>query len=123
LRNIKQCPIGGTSALNNSVTSAQVLANPYNNNTALGRNDFFNYPRLGNTVVDTHFDNPDRRGRLLTFMARINKDNAVVARGIGTNEQTAVCIEPNGTAKGFGIGLAFFMQQNGSSSTRAVRQW
>jgi len=129
LRNTKQCPIGGTSAgsaiegsvyysaLNNSVTSAQALANPYNNDMTLGRNDFLNNPYLGNTVVDTHFDNPDRRGRLLTFMARINKDNAVLARGIGTDEQTAVCIEPNGTAKVFGTGLAFFMQQNGSSNT------
>lgn len=129
LRNVKQCPIGGTSAGNaiagasyysallGSVTSAAALANPYNQDMTLGRDDFLNQPYLANTITDTHFDNPDRRGRLVTFMARLNKDYGIVPRGIGVDEKTAVCIEPSGLGKVFGTGTAFFLQQNSSSGT------
>jgi cyanophycinase len=129
LRNTKQAPIGGTSAgcaiqgatyysaLNGSVTSAQALTNPYNADMTLGRNDFLANPYLSNVVADTHFNNPDRRGRLMTFMARMSKDNGVLARGIGVDEATAVCIEPNGMGKVFGTGMAFFLSQNGTSAT------
>lgn len=43
-------------------------------------------------------------GRLVTFMARLDADDLIKAtnsssvRGIGINEQTALLIEPNGTA-------------------------
>ncbi|MBC6697945.1 cyanophycinase [Hymenobacter puniceus] len=129
LRNTKQAPIGGTSAgcaiqgstyysaLNNSVTSAQALSNPYNADMTLGRNDFLSQPYLANVVTDTHFNNPDRRGRLVAFLARMTQDNGVVSRGIGVDEATAVCVEPNGTGKVFGTGTAFFLSQNGASAT------
>ncbi len=129
LRNTKQVPIGGTSAgcaiqgltyfaaLNGTITSAEALRNPYNSKLTLGTNDFLINPYLSNTVTDTHFNNPDRRGRLLTFLARLSKDQGVVSRGIGVDEQTAVCIEPNGTARVFGSGTAFFLQQNGSAAS------
>ncbi|QIX62618.1 cyanophycinase [Hymenobacter lutimineralis] len=129
LRNTKQVPIGGTSAgcaimgatyfsaINGTITSAAALTNPYNSLLTLGRNDFLSQPNLTNTITDTHFNNPDRRGRLLAFLARMSKDYGVVPRGIGVDEQTAVCVEPNGTAKVFGTGTAFFLQQNGSSYT------
>ncbi|WP_232066286.1 cyanophycinase [Hymenobacter sp. BT18] len=130
LRNTKQVPIGGTSAgcaimgrdyfaaLNGTVTSDEALRNPYVSKVTLGRNDFVDNPWLTNTITDTHFNNPDRRGRLVAFLARINKDNATSgARGIGVDEQTAVCVEPNGTAKVFGLGKAYFLQQNGATNT------
>lgn len=129
VRNVKQCPIGGTSAGNaiegryyysalaGSILSADALANPYNSDITIGRDDFLDNPYLGNTITDTHFNNPDRRGRLLTFMARMSKDHGIVPRGIGLDEVTAVCIEPNGLAKVFGTGTAFFLQQNGSANT------
>lgn len=125
LRNTKQVPIGGTSAgcaiqgsvyfsaLNGTITSSEALSNPYNRKLTLGRNDFLNNPFLGNTITDTHFNNPDRRGRLVTFLARMSKDWAIdLPKGIGVDEKTAVCIEPNGTAKVFGTGTAFFLIQN-----------
>ena len=129
LRNTKQAPIGGTSAgcaiqgaayysaLNGSVTSAQALTNPCNADVTLGRNDFLANPYLSNVVTDTHFNNPDQRGRLVAFLARMSKDNGVVSRGIGVDEATAVCVEPNGTGKVFGTGTAFFLSQNGASAT------
>ena len=127
VRNVKQCPIGGTSAGNaiegryyysalaGSILSAAALANPYNSDITIGSNDFLDNPYLTNTITDTHFNNPDRRGRLLTFMARMSKDNGILPRGIGVDEVTAVCIEPDGLAKVFGTGTAFFLQQNGSA--------
>jgi cyanophycinase len=128
LRNTKKVPIGGTSAgcaiqgrtyfsaLNGTITTAQALANPYSRLLTLGRNDFLNNPYLADLITDTHFNNPDRRGRLLTFMARMSKDYGVVPRGVGVDEKTAVCIDENGSSKVFGTGTAFFLQQNGSSN-------
>ncbi|CAF4470312.1 unnamed protein product, partial [Rotaria sp. Silwood2] len=129
LRNIKQVPIGGTSAgcailggtyfsaLSGTVTSSEALANPYNRYLTLGYNDFLSQPYLSNVITDTHFNNPDRRGRLITFLARMNKDYGVVGRGIGLDESTALCIEYDGTSKVFGSGTAFFLSQNGPANT------
>ncbi len=126
LRNTKGCVIGGTSAgcmiqgrdyyiaQNGSVLSAAAMNNPYNVDMTLGRNDFLNNPYLSNVITDTHFDNPDRRGRLVSFMARISRDNGVAPSGVGVDEATAVCIEDNGSSRIFGTGLAFFLRQNGS---------
>lgn len=127
--NQKNAPIGGTSAgmailgshyysaLNNSVTSAQALTNPYHSNITLGANDFLLFPWMENTITDTHFENPDRRGRLTTFLARFQADNGVKVRGIACEEYTAVCIEANGQARVFGSfpnfqDYAYFVQAN-----------
>ncbi|CAF1413538.1 unnamed protein product [Rotaria sordida] len=125
LRNMKQVPIGGTSAgcailgrtyfsaINGTVTSSEALANPYNRYVTLGYDDFLSQPYLSNVITDTHFNNPDRRGRLITFLARMNKDYGVIGRGIGIDESTALCIEFDGTSKVFGSGIVFFLSQNG----------
>jgi cyanophycinase-like exopeptidase len=113
--NVKQAPIGGTSAgmailgnryfsaFNGSITSAQALANPYNTNVTLGINDFLNVPYLNNVITDTHFDNPDRKGRLMVFLARLlNETISNFNFGIASNEYTAVCIDNLGNTKVFG---------------------
>lgn len=124
LRNTKGCVIGGTSAgcaiqgrfyysaQNGSVTSSAALTNPYNVDMTIGKNDFLNNPYLQNLITDTHFDNPDRRGRLVSFMARMSKDDGILPYAVGVDEATAVCIEANGSSKVFGTGLAFFLRQN-----------
>ncbi|CAF1080487.1 unnamed protein product [Rotaria sordida] len=129
LRNVKQVPIGGTSAgcailgqsyfsaLNGSVTSSQALTNPYHTYVTLGYNDFLSLPYLSNVITDSHFSSRDRTGRLVTFLARMNKEYGVVGRGIGVDESTAVCIENDGKSKVFGSGTAFFLSQNGSPNT------
>ena len=127
--NEKQAPIGGTSAgmailcgryfsaINGSVTSAQALANPYASNITLGTNDFLSLPFLSNVTTDTHFDSPDRRGRLTTFLARRTTDSGLVSYGIACNEYTAVCIDAAGNARVFGDfpnyqEFAYFVQTN-----------
>ena len=124
LKNTKKVPVGGTSAgcaiqgkvifaaTNGTITSAEALANPYNSLVTLQRDNFMDTPFMANTITDTHFNNPDRRGRLVTFMAKMSKDFDILPRGIGIEEKTVVCIQPNGVAKVFGKGYAFFCQQN-----------
>jgi cyanophycinase-like exopeptidase len=129
LINTKKVPVGGTSAgcaiqgkiyfsaVNlgtSTLTSAECLANPYNTKLTLGRDNFLNNSALTNTITDTHFNNPDRRGRLVTFLARMSKDYGIMPKGIGVDEQTAVCIE-NGVGKVYGSGTAFFLIQNTSA--------
>jgi len=118
--NVKRAPIGGTSAgmailggyyfsaQNGSVTSAQALNNPYHPNVTIGgftgtpQRDFLRVPFLGNVITDTHYDNPDRKGRHVTFMARIMKDYSPTAYGIASNEYVAVCVGADGIAKVYG---------------------
>ena len=47
-------------------------------------------------ATDTHFDNPEREGRLLAFMARASTDWGIAATAIACDEYTAVCIDPSG---------------------------
>jgi cyanophycinase len=127
LINTKGVPVGGTSAgcaimgkayysaLSGSVTSADVLKDPYVRGVTIGRDDFVNAPILANTITDQHFTQRDRMGRLFGFMARMVKDWSLNAKGIGVDEQTAVLVEPDGTAKVVGTNKAFFMQRNNST--------
>lgn len=111
---VKQGVLGGTSAgmaiqgqayysaLNNSVTSAATLANPYNSDVTIGYNDFIANPVLKGIITDTHFDNPDRKGRLTGFLARCITDYSKHFIGIACDEYTAVCIGSDQLARVFG---------------------
>ena len=127
--NTKQGVIGGTSAgmailgggyfsaENGTVTNAQALSNPYHNRMTLGYNDFLQIPFLENVITDTHYDDPDRRARHATFLARYATDNNTRAFGIACNEYTAVCINELGRAYVYGEypdypEFAFFLQSN-----------
>lgn len=105
------------SAQNGTITSETSLSNPYNTNLTVDSTSFIKNSVLTNTITDTHFDNPDRKGRLISFLARINKDYQVLGKGIACDEFTAVCIDPNGIAKVFGEypefdDNAYFVQPN-----------
>jgi cyanophycinase-like exopeptidase len=114
LVNVKKVPIGGTSAgmavlggayfnaLQGSVSSAEALANPYSSLVSIGRNDFLQMPFLSRVITDTHFDNPDRRGRHFAFLARLYQDSGFAWKGICSEEKTAVCIDSNGIGRVFG---------------------
>jgi cyanophycinase-like exopeptidase len=127
--NDKQGVIGGTSAgmailgsgyfsaENGTVTNAQALSNPYHNRMTLGYNDFLELPFLNNVITDTHYDDPDRRARHTTFLARYATDNSSRAFGIACNEYTAVCVDANGLAHVYGDypnypEFAYFLQSN-----------
>lgn len=123
LMHTKKCAIGGTSAgnailgefyfsaLKGTITSSEALQNPYHARLQLGGVDFLTTPNLEQTITDTHFNNPDRRGRLITFMARMMNDyNLNVAYGIGVEESTAVCISNVGVATVKGTGDVYFLK-------------
>ncbi len=90
------------SAQNGTITSANALQNPFNATLTIDSASFINNNKLQNTITDTHFDNPDRKGRLITFMSRIYNDFNTPSKAIACDEYTAVCIENNGTAKVYG---------------------
>jgi cyanophycinase len=114
-------PIGGTSAgtdvigqfiysaLNNSVTSAAALANPFNSDMTFDENFISSPPShsaaavlpfLNNTLVDTHFITRDRTGRMIAFLARVDANGWSPndqPMGIGINEQTALLINADGS--------------------------
>ncbi len=106
--------IGGTSAgmaimgghyftaQNGTVSSAAVLNNPYHPRATIGSEPFLEIDYLSAVITDTHYDDPDRRGRQTTFLARIMQDTGVAARGIACDEYTAVCIDQAGIARVFG---------------------
>ena len=106
--------IGGTSAgmailggfyftaKNGTVTSSAALSNPYTSRVTVDSASFIHAPFLEDVITDTHYDNPDRKGRHVTFLARILKDYGIKAKGIACDEYTAVCIGPDGIAIVYG---------------------
>lgn len=117
----KKAPLGGTSAgmailsglayipLNQGVTSAEALGDPFHANMNSIKKDFFSIPFLANTINDTHWSERDRCGRTIAFLARIITDNLATlqsVRAIACDERTAVCIDGDGLAVVFGRSAA-----------------
>lgn len=104
------------SAENGTITSAEALANPFDNTLTVSGDAFIQNDILSEVITDTHYDNPDRKGRHVSFLARMLNDYAANAKGIACDEYTAVCIEPNGIAKVYGDpsyeDIAYFLQVN-----------
>lgn len=90
------------SAQNGTIYSEDALANPYNPAVTVDSAKFMGNTFLENTITDTHFDDPDRKGRLAVFMARMFTDYSMDARAIACDEYTAVCIDENGIAEIYG---------------------
>lgn len=105
------------SAENGSITSPQALNNPYSNLLTLGFGDFLENPLMEKIITDTHFNDPDRRGRTTTFLARILLEKDYLPYAIACNEYTAVCIDENKIAHAFGEypdydDIVYFVQVN-----------
>ena len=100
----KGIAVGGTSAgmaimgsyqftaENGTVTSEQALADPYNDRMTIDNRPFLIMPLPVPIIFDSHFDDRDRRGRMVAFIARIKKDYEDVF-GFGLDEKTAARIE------------------------------
>jgi cyanophycinase-like exopeptidase len=109
------------SAKNGSVTSGAALANPYTGKVTVDSAAFLHCPFLENVITDTHYDNPDRSGRHVAFLARILTDWGIEAKGIACDEYTAVCIGTDGIAHVYGDypgsdDNAYFIQTNCESA-------
>ncbi len=117
-------PIGGSSAglailgefsfssMIDTIHSPEALADPYGNKVTLTR-EFLQIPLLANTITDTHFVKRNRLGRLLVFMARILHDGWTKrVRAIAVEENAAVLLELDGTARVVGEGAVYFLESN-----------
>ncbi len=108
-------PLGGTSAglavlgqyyfsaLHTSITSATALRDPFDQSVTLGR-DFIAAPPLVGVLTDSHFMARQRLGRLIAFLSRLavdEKEKPARLVGLGVDEATALCVEPDGTANVF----------------------
>ncbi len=129
--NVKNVPIGGTSAglailgqyyygaFRGSITSSAALSNPYDRNMeGLGGGSFLAVNYMSNIITDSHYNERDRQGRHFTFMARLVQDFGVSysnVRGIGVDEATSVLVESNGTSRVYGAGHVYFLQGFGGT--------
>ena len=105
------------SAQNGTVTSSTALSNPFDINVTVDSLPFISNQFLSNVITDTHYDNPDRKGRHLVFLARILVDYGIEVKGIACDEYTAICIDTNGIARVYGDypnydDNAYFIQTN-----------
>lgn len=105
------------SAQNGTVSSATALNNPFDEDVTVDHTPFIDLPILEDVVTDTHYDDPNRKGRHVVFMARMLTDYGVMAKGIACDEYTAVCVDENGIASVFGEhpdydDYAYFLQVN-----------
>ena len=123
-------PVGGTSAglavlgqygftaEHDTVTSAAALADPYDAHVSLEA-DLFRIAPLACTITDSHFQQRDRLGRLIVFLARLRDlGECSTVQGIGIDERTAVLLEADGKARVVGEGSAFLLRLTGGEKLK-----
>lgn len=106
-------PLGGTSAglavlgqfaysalEPRNLTSAIALKDPFDPQITLER-DFLHLDLMRGIVTDTHFMPRARLGRALVFLARLMDPALPRLVGLGIDEKTALCVEPNGSGRVF----------------------
>ncbi len=102
------------AAEHGTITSKEALADPFDERMTIDSTAFLKNKYLSSVITDTHYTNRDRKGRHVAFLSRILTDYGVAARGIGCDEQIAVCIDELGSAQVFGPGAelahAYFVQ-------------
>jgi cyanophycinase len=107
-------PLGGTSAGlailgadaygamdGGSLLSEVALRDPFGSEVTLV-GDFLHLQRLDKVITDSHFGKRGRLGRLITFVARLSKEqDRTDLVGLGVDEDTALCIDGHGVGKVF----------------------
>ena len=104
----RQITIGGTSAgamslgegvfdaREGSITSNEALADPLSSNVSISLSPLAQ-PELNSTLIDSHFSERHREGRLIAFLARFSLlTGKAGVRGIGLDEGTALTIDDSG---------------------------
>jgi cyanophycinase len=114
--------IGGTSAgamiqsefvydscaCEDSIETGDALNDPYRHITFTY--NFFQWKHLRKTIIDTHFDERKRMGRIMVFIARQIQDGVSnSALGIAISEQTSLVVDKYGITKVIGRGAVYFV--------------
>lgn len=114
--------VGGTSAgamslsslafdaAQGSIDADEAMAAPLGDRVSLSPSPFA-APPLRGTLVDTHFSERDRLGRLVSFLARAAYEGTPVT-GLGIDEETAVVIDGD-TVSVSGAGEAWLVSLQG----------
>ncbi len=120
-------PVGGTSAglailggagygamAHEAVDTAEALADPMGEKVTLV-SDFLAMPFLRQVITDTHLTERNRLGRLVAFVAQARHSGMEEAIGLGVDEDTALCIDADGSARLFSTsdGHAWLVQPEG----------
>jgi cyanophycinase len=82
------------------LTSRQMTLDPFGLRVTLVRR-FLDIPALDGVILDSHFLQKDRMGRLVGFLGRISESGwsrQGEVKGIGIERQTALHVEPDGRA-------------------------
>jgi cyanophycinase len=92
-----------TAGISENVTSAVGLADPFDPKISFTRH-MFAFPPFADAITDVHFEERDRLGRLVTFMARQHTDGAIVRTppsvlGIGIDEDAALVVDAKGVGR------------------------
>lgn len=80
-----------------SIDSFKALSDPLGDAVTLVR-DLLHMPRLAHVVTDTHFNQRDRLGRLIAFVAKARALGDKTAIGLGVDEKGALCVDADGRA-------------------------
>lgn len=81
------------------LTSTQALRDPYHPRVMI-RDDFLHLPFLDSTLLEPHFVQESRYGRMAVFLHQIAASGrSREARGIGIDYKTALLVEPDGTGR------------------------
>ena len=86
-----------------SIASAAALADPFGSAVTM-ETDFLHISLLRGVVTDTHFEKRHRLGRLFAFVAKAEAMSGQpprVLRGLGVDEDAAVAVDADGTARIF----------------------
>lgn len=92
-----------------SVRSPRALADPYRDSISF-THDLFAWPHLDNTVIDSHFVERDRMGRLMAFLCRqLAEGRTGSAWGVGIEADSAMLLNREGMASVYGS-VAYVVQ-------------
>ena len=94
------------TAENGSAYPEEVIANIDDPRISL-RQDFLNV--LPGVIVDTHFIERGRLGRLMGFLAHWKQNTGEKAIGVGIDDQTALCIDDQNIGTAYGTGAVLIL--------------
>ena len=81
------------------LTSTEALRDPYHARVTV-RDDFLHLPFLAGALLEPHFVQESRYGRMAVFLNQIAAGRrGREARGIGIDRKTALLVEPDGSAR------------------------
>jgi cyanophycinase len=81
------------------LTSTEALRDPFHPRVTL-RRDFLRLPHLDGVLLEPHFAQESRHGRMAAFLGRIAAAGwAGEVRGLGIERRTALLVEPDGRAR------------------------